>query len=101
MKIFKDVIFVAAALSVSALTLTATAVPAYANEAAVLVDAQVKQTIFDATGARVAKVFRVKNDGSVLVIYRGQVRKIDAATLSNNDGKLTTSLTRREIARLK
>ena len=80
-------------LAATALTLSATA----ANAA----DAERNDRLFDASGSSVAKVNRVSEDGDVLVIYKGKVRRIQAATLSKTDGKLTTTLTKTEIRRLK
>ncbi len=79
-------------LAATALTLTAPA----ANAA----DAERNDRLFDANGARVAKVNRVTETGDLLVIYKGKVRRIEASTLSNSDGKLTTTLTKAEIRRL-
>jgi hypothetical protein len=56
--------------------------------------------LFDAEGASVAKISRVAADGDVLVIYKGKIRRIQAETLTDSDGKLTTSMTRKEIRRL-
>jgi len=56
--------------------------------------------LYDASGSSVAKVTRVADNGDLLVIYKGKVRRIDASTLSNSDGKLMTSLTKTEIRRL-
>jgi|TARA_R100001244_G_scaffold71741_2_gene58050 hypothetical protein len=56
--------------------------------------------LYDATGSSVAKVNRVTEAGDVLVIYKGKVRRIEASTLSENEGKLMTSLTKTEIRRL-
>ncbi|OAO01483.1 hypothetical protein [Parasphingorhabdus sp.] len=80
-------------LAATALTLSATA----ANAA----DAERNDRLFDASGSSVAKVNRVSEDGDVLVIYKGKVRRIQAETLSKTDGKLTTTLTKTEIRRLK
>ena len=79
-------------LAATALTLTA--------PAAFAADAERNDRLFDASGASVAKVNRVTENGDLLVIYKGKVRRIDASTLSNNDGKLMTSLTKTEIRRL-
>ncbi|WP_373487546.1 hypothetical protein [Blastomonas sp.] len=57
------------------------------------------QTIFDAEGKRVGKVTRVLEDGSALVIYRGKVVRVGATTLTADEGKVSTSLTKRELAR--
>ena len=43
---------------------------------------------------------RVTDTGDVLVIYKGKVRRIEASTLSESEGKLMTSLTKTEIRRL-
>lgn len=56
--------------------------------------------LYDANGSSVAKVNRVTDSGDVLVIYKGKVRRIEASTLSNTEGKLVTSLTKTEIRRL-
>ena len=56
--------------------------------------------LYDASGASVAKVNRVTDAGDLLVIYKGKVRRIEASTLTNTDGKLMTSLTKTEIRRL-
>lgn len=63
-------------------------------------EAERNDRLFDATGASVAKVNRVLDSGDLLVIYKGKVRRIEASTLSNTEGKLVTSLTKTEIRRL-
>lgn len=79
-------------LAATALSLT---VPA-ANAAEV----ERNDRLYDASGSSVAKVNRVTDNGDLLVIYKGKVRRIAASTLSNSDGKLMTSLTKTEIRRL-
>jgi hypothetical protein len=82
----------------SSLILAATAlsftVPASAAEA------ERNDRLYDATGSSVAKVNRITETGDLLVIYKGKVRRIEASTLSESDGKLMTSLTKTEIRRL-
>ncbi|WP_211051064.1 hypothetical protein [Parasphingorhabdus halotolerans] len=68
---------------------------------AVAADAERNDRLFDASGSSVAKVNQVADDGDVLVIYKGEVRRIQSETLSNIEGKLTTSLTKSEIRKLK
>ncbi len=85
--------FAAIILTATALSLTAPA--AFAAEA------QRNDRLYDATGSSVAKVNRVAADGDVLVIYKGKVRRVQAETLSNTDGKLMTTLTKKELRRLK
>lgn len=79
-------------LTAAALSLTA--------PAAFAADAQRNDRLYDAAGSSVAKVNRVTNDGDVLVIYKGKVRRVQSETLSKTDGKLMTSLTKKELRRL-
>lgn len=83
----------------SSLILAATAL-CVTVPAASAAEAERNDRLYDATGASVAKVNRVTDTGDVLVIYKGKVRRIEAATLSDSDGKLVTSLTKTEIRRL-
>ena len=78
-------------LAATALTLTA--------PAAFAADAERNDRLYDASGASVAKVNRVNDNGDILIIYKGKVRMIAASTLSNTDGRLTTSMTNTEIHR--
>jgi hypothetical protein len=55
------------------------------------------QMLFDSTGHRVASVNRVTKDGDAQVILNGHLVTIPASTLSEKDGKLTTSLSRADI----
>lgn len=85
--------FAAIILTATALSLTAPA--AFATEV------QRNDRLYDAAGSSIAKVNRVAEDGDILVIYKGKVRRIQAETLSNTDGKLMTTLTKKELRRLK
>ncbi len=85
--------FAAIILTATALSLTAPA--AFAAEV------QRNDRLYDAAGSSVAKVNRVAADGDVLVIYKGKVRRVQAETLSKTDGKLMTTLTKKELRRLK
>lgn len=53
--------------------------------------------LYTSDGKRIGKVYRVTNDGDVQVIYNNRMLTIEASTLSNVDGKLTTSLTRADL----
>ncbi|MEP2103607.1 MAG: hypothetical protein ABJP02_15870 [Parasphingorhabdus sp.] len=85
---FASIILTAAALSLTA-------------PAAFAADVERNDRLYDASGSSVAKVNRVTADGDVLVIYKGKVRRVQAETLSNTDGKLMTTLTKKELRRLK
>ena len=79
-------------LAATALTLTAPVTAA--------VDVERNDRLYDVNGSSIAKVNRVTDSGDLLVIYKGKVRRIEASTLSSNDGKLITSMTKTEIRRL-
>ncbi|ASK88227.1 hypothetical protein [Sphingorhabdus sp. SMR4y] len=83
----------------TSLILAATAL-SFTVPAASAAEVERNDRLFDASGASVAKVNRVLDSGDLLVIYKGKVRRIEASTLSNTDGKLVTSLTKKEIRRL-
>ena len=89
--------FTAIILGATALSLTAPAAFAADVEN---VAAERNERLYDATGSSVAKVNRVEDDGDVLVIYKGKVRRIQAETLSKTDGKLATTLSKSDIRRL-
>lgn len=82
---------------IGAVLLAATAAPAFAQDDALI---SKNQTIYDAEGKRVGKVTRVLEDGSALVIYKGKVVRIGASTLTAGDGKVSTSLSKKDLARL-
>jgi hypothetical protein len=53
-----------------------------------------------ANGARLGAVYRVGPDGSAQIIIDGKMVAVPANTLSNVNGKLTTSLTKSEVLAL-
>ncbi len=52
-------------------------------------------------GARLGAVYRVTDDGSAQLIVDGKMVTVPASTLSAVDGKLTTSLSKSEVRKLK
>jgi hypothetical protein len=52
-------------------------------------------------GSRLGAVYRVGADGSAQIIIDGKLVTIPASTLSNVDGKLTTSLSKSEVLALR
>lgn len=82
---------IAAPLSVPSIGLAAdgaTASPARAG-----------QMLYDSTGHRVASVNRVTKEGDVQVILEGRLITVPASTLSQANGKLTTSLSKADIGK--
>jgi hypothetical protein len=57
--------------------------------------------LYSSTGNRIASVYRVTSDGNPQVILDGRLVTVPASTLSEVDGKLTTSLSKRDLARSK
>lgn len=53
--------------------------------------------LYGPTGERLAAVYRVTPDGAAHIILNGQLVGIPASTLTAVDGKLSTSLTKRDI----
>lgn len=54
-----------------------------------------------ANGARLGAVYRVTGDGSAQLIVDGKMVTVPASTLSVVDGKLTTSLSKSDLRKLK
>lgn len=75
------------------------AAPANATELAELL--KPGRTIRDAGNLRLGKIDRVTDDGSVRLIFNSRFVTIPASTLSANEGNLVTSLTKREVSRLR
>lgn len=55
--------------------------------------------LYGSNGRRVASVYRVDREGNPQVIIDGRLITVPASTLSDVDGKLTTSLSKRDISR--
>jgi hypothetical protein len=53
-----------------------------------------------ANGSRLGTVYRVGPDGAAEIIIDGKLVSVPATTLSNVDGKLTTSMSKSEILAL-
>jgi hypothetical protein len=82
-------------------TLLGTVQAASSAEAASATVGAVKGSMLVAAdGARLAPVYRVGPDGSPQIIIDGKMRTIPASTLSMSSGRLTTSLTKREVLAL-
>lgn len=55
--------------------------------------------IYGANGQRIAPAYRVTAEGTVQVILNGKLVNIPASTLSESNGKVTTTLTKAELSR--
>ncbi|MEJ5976876.1 hypothetical protein WG901_09545 [Novosphingobium sp. PS1R-30] len=54
--------------------------------------------IYTSAGQRLAPVYRVNAAGDAQIILNGKLVTIPASTLSEAEGKLTTSLSRKEVS---
>ena len=59
------------------------------------------QMLYAANGQRIAAIYRVNADGNPQVIMNGRLVTIPATTVSEVDGKVTTTLTKKDVARAK
>jgi hypothetical protein len=70
-----------------------------ATEASAPVNVIAGKTLFGGNGNRIAAVYRVDSAGHVQVILDGKLITVPGATLSEVNGKVTTSLTKAELLR--
>lgn len=82
--------------------LAATMSPAFAQSAEPTQGVVTKRgaIVYDASAKRLGAVLAVRNDGAVMIHFRSGPVVLPAGSLSLVDGKLTTSLTRAEVAKL-
>ncbi|MBB6253337.1 hypothetical protein [Nitrospirillum iridis] len=73
------------------------AVPAFAQAPSDTALVGAGKPLVDANGDRIGPVYRVGDDGSVQVIVDGKLYNVPAATLSVADGKVVTSLKKKEV----
>ena len=55
--------------------------------------------LYGPNGRRVASIYAVRADGTAQVILNGRLVSVPVSSLSEVDGKVTTSLTKAELAR--
>lgn len=55
--------------------------------------------LYSSNGQRVAAIYRVTSEGNPQVILNGKLVTVPASTLSEVNGKVTTSLTKSELGR--
>lgn len=67
--------------------------------AAMAADAQIAEgkMLYDTSGKRLGAIYRVKEDGSVQLILQGKMVTVPADTISVKDGKVETSLDRKQL----
>lgn len=91
--------YLAAALVAVALPVAGLSGPALAAEAAASVNIKTGSTLYGADGKRIAKIYKVSSEGSAQVIVDSKLYRVPVSTISQQDGRLTTTLTKSEIVR--
>jgi len=71
------------------------------EEAAAPVEVNAGKMLYAANGYRIAPIYRVTEDGNPQVILNGKLVTVPASTLSDVGGKVTTSLSKKEVASAK
>jgi hypothetical protein len=89
--------FVPLALLATVTLFAAAPATLHAETAAVAVTAG--KTLYGPNGGRIASVYRVAADGRVQIILDGKLINVPAASLSEVEGKVTTTLTKSELLR--
>jgi hypothetical protein len=84
----------------AAATLLATATPAFAG-ANTPSRVNAGQMLYGSNGQRIASIYRVNADGNPQIVLDGKLITVPVSTLSNVDGRVTTSLTKAELSTTK
>lgn len=100
MKKFVTLAALAAVAAVPAVAFAETtqAVHEATEEASAQVQMSAGTVLYAANGVRVARIYRVNQQGNPQVILDGRLITVPASTLSDVSGKLTTSLSKKEIS---
>lgn len=80
---------------------TTQAVHEVTEEAAAPVQLNAGTMLYASNGYRIAPIYRVNTDGNPQVILNGRLITVPVSTVSEVDGKITTSLSKKEIATAK
>lgn len=103
MKKFATLVAVAAIASVPAVAFAETTQVREATEeaAAGAVSVNAGKMLYAADGYRIAPIYRVTADGNPQVILNGRLVTVPASSLSDAGGKVTTSMSKKELAAAK
>jgi heptaprenylglyceryl phosphate synthase len=80
---------------------TTQAVREVTEEVAAPVELNAGMMLYASNGYRIAPIYRVNADGNPQVIMNGRLITVPASTVSEVGGKVTTSLSKKEVARAK
>ena len=70
-----------------------------ATDAAANVEVNPGKMLYASNGQRVAAIYRVSAEGNPQVILNGKLVTVPASSLSDVNGKVTTSLSKKELGR--
>ena len=87
-----------AVVPVAVLAETAPAVGEATDEVAAAAEINAGKMLYGPNGYRIASIYRVTQEGNPQVILSGRLVTVPASTLSVVDDKITTSLSKKEIA---
>jgi hypothetical protein len=85
---------------VIAAALAITSAPAVAQNTAPAAIATGK-TLYDGGGRKVGAIYRVTAEGNPQVILNGMLVTVPSSTISDANGKITTSLSRADLGRMR
>lgn len=63
------------------------------------IQAQKGESVYDAQGKRIGKIYQVSRTGDPQIIVDLRLITVPSATLSRTDGKLVSSLSRRDLTK--
>lgn len=59
------------------------------------------KTVYDSEGHKVGRIYRVTSEGNLQIILNGRMVTVLASTLSDTNGKITTSVSRADLTRMR
>lgn len=80
---------------------TTQSVQAVTEETVAPVSLSAGQMLYASNGYRIAPIYRVTAEGDPQVILNGRLVTVPAATISDQSGKVTTSLSKKDVASAK
>ncbi|PEQ11879.1 hypothetical protein B2G71_15535 [Novosphingobium sp. PC22D] len=86
------------AVSAPAFAETTQSVREVTEEAAAPVELKAGQMLYSSAGYRIAPIYRVTESGDPQVIMSGRLITVPVSTVSEAEGKVMTSLTKKEVA---
>lgn len=86
------------AFSAPAFAETTQSVREITDEAAAPVELKAGQMLYSSAGYRIASIYRVTESGDPQVIVSGRLVTVPLSTVSDANGKVMTSLSKKEVA---